>query len=71
MWIQKKMFGYFTLDCIFVYNNERSSQNTDDGFVYVIGLDYFLNEKTSSLFVPSLVSKAHYNKDLNILISRR
>ena len=43
------MFGYFTIDLL---HDQKSKKN------YAIGLDCFLNEKTSSMFVPKLISHA-------------
>jgi hypothetical protein len=38
---------------------------------YAIGLDCFLNEKTSSLFMVNFCSEAKYNKDSNRLSNNR
>ena len=37
---------------------------------YAIGLDCFLNEKTSSLFMVSFCSESRYDKDSNRLVSK-
>lgn len=38
---------------------------------YAIGLDCFLNEKTSSLFMINFCNEATYNKDTNCLRSNK
>lgn len=55
LWTKNKLFGYFTIDLLCI-KGEITNKN------YVIGLDCFLNEKTSSVFVPSLTSLIEYNK---------
>ena len=55
------MYGYFTAD--FLYSENMRA-------VHAVGLDCFLNERTSSLFMLSYCADVGFDKERNKLVGR-
>ncbi len=62
IYVKKKMYGFFTADFLYSFSSRE---------IVAIGLDCFLNEKTSTLFMVNYCSRTSYNKDRNTLVNTK